>query len=641
MEETISTKRSIYDLVAKNYRYVVYVITGLVAIYVAGFGSMSDMNQRAGLVTMLCPTVFTLKPLVLGKAKRSYWWTKLIDAVLTIGTIIGGVYMLLAWPTKMLKASAFSQADIILGWVMLICILEATRRSTGLIVTITAVVFLLYMHFGYLFDGVLGHRGESWQRIISTLYVSTEGLFGSSVGVAASYIILFVVFGAFLEAFGTGQWFVDFAFSAAGRFRGGPAKTAIVSSGLMGMISGASVANVVTTGSFTIPLMKKMGYEPHEAGAIEAVASTGGMLMPPIMGSAAFLMADLLGIRYGEIAKAAAVPAVLYYFALLLVADAIAVKRGLRGMNRSELPSMKSVMKDRGLFVIPILMLIVLVLTGSSAMKACVYSIFAILIVACFKKETRPTLKTILKALADGAGGAVSIVCTCSAAGVIVCAISLTGLGTKASTSLIALAGGNLYIGALIAAIITIILGMGMPCAAVYIILASILTTPLIEMGALPLAAHMLIFFFSCIGTITPPVAITAYTGAAIAQADPNKTGFTAFRYGAVAYIIPFLCLVSPTLFLIGSPFDVVLSCVTATFGTICLVGALEGYFLIFFTPASRIFLGVAALLTLIPGWRTDLVGIGCALIAFILTKKFPGKPGRQQEKVKAEAEQA
>ena len=199
MEETISTKRSIYDLVAKNYRYVVYVITGLVAIYVAGFGSMSDMNQRAGLVTMLCPTVFTLKPLVLGKAKRSYWWTKLIDAVLTIGTIIGGVYMLLAWPTKMLKASAFSQADIILGWVMLICILEATRRSTGLIVTITAVVFLLYMHFGYLFDGVLGHRGESWQRIISTLYVSTEGLFGSSVGVAASYIILFVVFGAFLK----------------------------------------------------------------------------------------------------------------------------------------------------------------------------------------------------------------------------------------------------------------------------------------------------------------------------------------------------------------------------------------------------------------------------------------------------------
>jgi TRAP transporter 4TM/12TM fusion protein len=622
MGESNTGKKDIYNTIAKYYRQTVYIITGLVAIWVAGFGSMSDMNQRAGLVTFLCPTVFTLKPLLIGKEKRSYWWTKLLDVILTVATIAGGTYMLVAWPSKMLKASAFTSTDIVMGWIMLICMLEATRRATGLVVSLTALVFLLYMRFGYIFDGVLGHRGESWERIISTIYVSTEGLFGSSVGVAASYIILFVVFGAFLEAFGTGQWFVDFSFSLTGRYRGGPAKTAIVSSGLMGMISGASVANVVTTGSFTIPLMKKMGYEPHEAGAIEAVASTGGMLMPPIMGSAAFLMADFLGVRYGEIARAAAIPAVLYYFALILVADAIAVRRNLHGLPKEELPSMRNVMKDRGLFVIPILLLIFLILMGYSAMKSCVYSIFAILLVACFRKNTRPTLKTILKALADGAGGAMSIVCTCSIAGIIVCAISLTGLGTKASASLIALAGGNLYIGALIAAIICIILGCGMPCAAVYIILASILSKPLIDMGALPLAAHMLIFYFSCIGTITPPVAITAYTGAAIAQANPNKTGFAAFRYGAVAYIIPFFCLVNPTLLLIGNIPDIILSCITAVFGTICLVGALEGFFLVKFNALSRVILGAAALLTLMPGWKSDAVGVACAVIAYVITTR-------------------
>ncbi len=615
-----SLKR-IYGLVIKYYCQIVYAATGLAAIWVAGFGSMSDMNQRAGLVTLLCPTVFLTKPLTVGKEKRVYWWTSLIDIVLTVATVCGGAYMLVVWPSRMLKSSAFSPVDIMMGWVMLFCILEATRRATGLVVSLTALAFLLYTHYGYLFDGILGHRGESWKRIIGTIYVSTEGLFGSSVGVAASYIIPFVVFGSFLEAFGTGQWFVDFSFSLTGRYRGGPAKTAIVSSGLMGMISGASAANVVTTGSFTIPLMKKMGYDPHEAGAIEAVASTGGMIMPPIMGSAAFLMADFLGIRYSEIARAAIIPAILYYLALILVADAIAVRRGLHGLTREEPPSMSSVMKDRGIFVIPILLLIFLILMGYSAMKSCVYSIFAILLVACFKEETRPTLKTVWNALSNGARGAVSIVCTCSAAGIIVCAISLTGLGTKASASLIALAGGNLYLGALIAAVICIILGCGMPCAAVYVILASILTKPLIAMGALPLAAHMFIFYFSCIGTITPPVAITAYTGAAIAQADPNKTGFTAFRYGAVAYIIPFFCLMNPTLMMIGEALPVILSCITAVFGTVCLVGALEGFFLMKFHTVSRIFLGAAAFLTLMPGWQTDVVGVALAVAAYVVSK--------------------
>ncbi len=619
--ETISSKKDLYAWVTEHCRELIYVITAATAIYVAGFGSMSDMNQRAGLVTFLCPTVFTLKPLTVGREKKTYWWCRAVDILLIALTVAGGAYILFTWPSKMLKASSYTRVDIIMGWIMILCILEATRRSTGFVVVLTALAFLLYTHYGYIFNGVLGHRGETWKRIVGTIYVTTEGLFGSSVGTAASYIILFVVFGAFLEAFGTGQWFVDFAFSLTGKYRGGPAKTAIVSSGLMGMISGASAANVVTTGSFTIPLMKKMGYESHEAAAIEAVASTGGMLMPPIMGSAAFLMADILGVRYNEIARAAAIPAVLFYIALLFVADAIALRRGLLGLPRDELPPLSQVMKERGVFALPIFILIALIIAGYSAMKSCVFSIFAILLAACFKKQTRPTLKTVWAALANGAGGVVPIICTCSAAGIIVCAISLTGLGTKVSASLIALAHGNLMIAAAIAAVICIILGCGMPCAAVYIILANILSRPLIEMGALPLAAHMFIFYFSCIGTITPPVAITAYAGAGIAKADPNKTGFTAFRYGAVAYIIPFFCLVNPTLLLVGNVGDVILSCITALVGVMCLVGALEGFFLIRFNPVSRIFLGVAALCMLYPGWQTDVIGIVCSAGALIVTK--------------------
>lgn len=348
--------------------------------------------------------------------------------------------------------------------------------------------------------------------------------------------------------------------------------------------------------------------------------------MPPIMGSAAFLMADLLGIRYSEVARAAIVPAILFYLALLFVADAIAVKRGLRGLQKEELPSMKSVMRDRGIFVIPILLLIALIMAGFSAMKSCVFSIIAILVVACFKKETRPTVKTIWNALSSGAGNAVSIVCTCSAAGIIVCAISLTGLGTKVSSSLISLANGNIIIAAAIAALICIILGCGMPCAAVYIILANILSKPLIELGALPLAAHMFIFYFSCIGTITPPVAITAYAGAGIAKANPNKTGFTAFRYGAVAYIIPFFCLINPTLMLIGDPLQILLSCLTAVVGVVFLVGSLEGFFIMRFNGISRILLGIAALLMLHPDWRTDIFGFAFAVAAIILTKALAKK---------------
>lgn len=621
-------KNSIYDLICKYYMKATFIVASLLFIYVAGFGHLSDMAQRCALVTLVCPPLFLKKPLKVGKEKKSYWWTKTIDILLCIIMVAGGIYMIVMWPSKLLKSTPYVPMDYILGILMIISVLEATRRGTGLAVTLTSFVFLLYTRFGYIFGGILGHRGESWKRIISTLYVSTEGIFGSSVGIAAGYIILFIVFGAFLDAFGTGRWFIDFAYSLTGRFRGGPAKTAVVSSGLMGMISGASVANVVTTGSFTIPLMKKMGYKPHEAGAVESVASTGGMIMPPIMGAGAFLMADFLETQYGIVAGAAAIPAVLFYISLILATDATAVKRGLRGLQKEELPKLKDVMRERGLFVIPIIALIVMICLGYSASKSCVISIISILVVACFRKDTLPTVKRILTALEEGGKGAASIVVTTSCVGIIVCALTLTGLSARLSTSLISIAQGNIYIGAVIAAVITIILGCGMPPAAVYIILASILAPSLIGMGAVPIAAHMFIFYFSCIGTITPPVAITSYTGAAIAEANPNKTGWTAFRYGLVAYIIPFMFLTAPQLLLVGGTGEIIIAAFSALIGVVCLCASLEGYMIFKFFMVPRVILGIASLLTLYPGLTTDLIGYGLIAVAIVLNLIIAKKKG-------------
>ncbi|HWP50823.1 MAG TPA: TRAP transporter fused permease subunit, partial [Clostridia bacterium] len=563
------------EIWVKPFVHIVYVVSSLIFLYMSAFGSFSDMIQRALLITLLCPTIFLTTHLKFGKQPRA--WTMAVDYLLAAAFITSGIYIMAVWQNRILKVGSPPQTDIIMGTIMLLCVLEATRRTTGKFLSVTAIVFIIYTMYGPYMPGMMAHKGESWKRIITFMYVSTEGIFGVPMGIAASYIILFVIFGSFLEAFGTGQWFVDISYAITGRYRGGPAKTAVVASGLMGMISGSSAANVVTTGSFTIPLMKRTGYKPHEAAAVEAVASSGGMFTPPIMGAGAFIMAEYVGIPYMEIAFAATLPALLYYFSIIMSVDAIAVKSGLRGLPKEGLPSVGSVMRERGIFVIPIICLVGLIIVGFSPIKSAFYSILAILVVAYMRKSTRPSLKQVADALSSGSSSVLSIVATCATAGIIVGVLSMTGLGAKLSYSLISIANGNIYIGALIAAVITIILGCGMPPTAVYIILASVLAPPLIEMGIIPIAAHMFIFIFSCIGAITPPVAITAYTAAALADADPNKTGFRAFRLGIVAFLVPFIFITSPALIMVGAPSEVLLAAVTAFLGVLSLVGAFEG----------------------------------------------------------------
>lgn len=605
----------------------VYIFTALLYLYFAFFGVSSDMTHRALLIGLLCPTIFLTKHAKI-KGKESIPLV-IMDYILAIALIVASVYIIIVFPDRTMKVGTTPVTDIVMATILIVTLLGITRRTSGKFMAILAIVFIIYALVGRYMPGVLAHRGETWKRLMTFLYVSTEGIYGSPIGIAATYIMAFVVFGAFLEEFGTGEWFVDFSYALTGRFRGGPAKNAVIASALMGMISGSSAANVVTTGTFTIPLMKKSGYKDTEAGAIEAVASTGGMFTPPIMGAGAFILAEYVGVRYGIVATAAIFPAFMYYLSLLLAVDAMAVKHNIKGLEKSQLPSMKEVMRKRGIMAVPIVLLIVLICYGYSPMKSAVFSLLAVLICACFSKETRPTLKKILKALESGAKSVVPIVATCACAGIIVGVLSITGLGAKLSYSLIYLAHGNIYLGALITALITILLGCGMPAAAVYVILASILAPSLVDMGAEPLAAHMFIFFFSCIGTITPPVAITSYTAAAIAEADANKTGWTAFRLGIVAFIIPFIFLTSPALIMIGTTGEIIQAMFTAMIGIFCLCGALEGYMLTTFRPVSRILLGVAALCTIIPGTVTDLIGI--ALIAVVAVITIIEKKSRKQ----------
>lgn len=626
-ESNLTAAPALDDKVRQLICKTIFIVISAVYLYTAGFGAFSEMLQRAMLITVCGFTVFLEKPFTM-KGKRNAF-TRVLDWASAAAFLATGLYILSVWDARVEMTQSIPQMDVIMGTLMIVLLMLATFKTTGWPLVITCAVFLLYATklVGPNLPGILAHKGQTWVRIVKEMYVSTLSIFGVPAGIAATYIVCFVIFGCFLEQFGAGQWFVDVAFAGTGRFRGGPAKTAIASSALMGMISGSPAANVVTTGTFTIPLMKRMGYQPATAGAVEAVASTGGMFTPPIMGAAAFMMAEFLNINYSAVAVAAIMPAVLYYLSAMLVVDSIAVKNHLVGLPASELPSVRKVMAERGQMGIPILFIIVVILVGWSPMKAAFWATLLTLALAFLRPATRPSLKGILSALESGTKSVTSIVISCASAGIIVGVISLTGLATHVASALMAISGGNIYVAAVLTALITIILGCGMPPTPTYVILATVLVKPLVTMGATELSAHMFIFMFACVGALTPPVAITAYTAAAIAKADPNKTGFTAFRMGLVAYIIPFIFLLNPAILLQGGALEVILAAGTSILGVFCLTGAIEGYMFKYWSIPSRILLAVAALLTMIPGSMTDIIGV-CLVAAGGVLDWLIFKPG-------------
>lgn len=550
------------------------------------------------------------------------------DWVLAVIAVVPNVYIMLNWKGIIDRVARPDTADKIMAVLLIVLILEGCRRAMGNILPLIALVFTAYTFLGQYIPGALGHRGTNISRYLAIQFMSTEGVFSSPTQTSSRMIFIFTLFGAFLVVSGGGDKLMDIAFAFAGRFTGGPAKVAVVSSGLMGMVSGSASANVATTGQFTIPMMKKLGFSNQMAGAVEAVASTGGTLAPPVMGAGAFIMAEMLGISYIEVVKAATIPAVIYYVCAFFVIHFESKRLGLVGLAPDALPAKKKAILDGMIVIVPIATLLILVFRFYPVMRSALIAILAIIVVSWFYKDLRMTPKKVLKALADGMEGLITLSMCCATAGIVVGCIQLTGLGTKFASVLSALSNGSGFIALVLGMIVVIILGMGLPATAAYVVGATVVGPALLKMGFDPLPSQMFIFYYSCLAQITPPIALASYVGASIAECDPLKCAVTSMRLGLVALIIPFMFIYNPTLLWVGMGGDILFDAVVAVIGVIVCSCGLAGFFTSKLNIFQRSMCVASGLLLILPGWITDLTGIMAAAAVLassrILAKKTP-----------------
>ncbi|WP_372981266.1 TRAP transporter permease [Marinobacter sediminum] len=545
------------------------------------------------------------------------------DLTLAICSIAVAGYFLMAYNTNMRMSTGTSFAPIGISFAAVAgtaLIMELTRRLAGMALVVIAIVFLVYVFAGPYLPGFLGYPGLSVQRFFSQVYTDA-GILGPTTAVSSTYIILFIVFAAFLQASKVGDYFVNFAFAAAGRSRGGPAKVSIFASGLMGMINGTSAGNVVSTGSLTIPLMKKVGYSKQSAGAVEAAASTGGQIMPPIMGAGAFIMAEITGIPYSEIAIAAIIPAILYFASVYFMVDFEAAKTGMRGMREDELPNLKRLAKQAYLFI-PIVILIVALFMGYSVIRAGTLATVSAAVVS-WLSPNKMGIRSILHALEIASYMAIQIIVVCAAAGVIVGVISLTGVGARFSVLLLDVAEASQLLALIFAMFISILLGMGMPTTAAYAVAASVVAPGLVQLGIEPLTAHFFVFYFAVVSAITPPVALASYAAAGISGANAMETSVASFRIGIAAFIVPFMFFYNSALLMDAGWFEIARALITATFGVYMLSGGVLGWFAnISASWLTRILLIGAALMMIEGGLWTDLAGIGLAVMSFLIQRQ-------------------
>ena len=514
--------------------------------------------------------------------------------------------------TRMYYVDDPNLVDLVLGYGLVLLILEATRRAVGLALPLTAAVFIVYAL-------TAGQQGAL--ILIDQLYLTTEGIFGIPAGVSATYVILFIIFGALVERTGTGRLFMDFALALTGHQAGGPAKVACVTSGLFGTVSGSAVANVMTTGTFTIPLMRRIGYRPAFAGAVEAVASTGGQIMPPIMGAAAFVMAEFLGVSYLHVAAAALIPAVLYFLAVFMSVHFEAKRTGMQGLPRADLPKLGQVLKERGHLFLPLVIIIGVLLDGYSAPYAALCGILSVIPTALLRKSTRAglTWRTVVDGLADGARNTVTVALACACAGIVVGVITLTGLGIDFTSLVLAAAQNNLILALILTMVAGIILGMGMPTTPAYIVQVALLVPAIVKLGVEVEAAHMFAFYFAILSAITPPVALAVYAANSLSQGGLWETGLAALKLGATGYIIPFMFVFGPSLLMIGPWYWILLTTITAIIGVIALAAGLNGYLLREARLWERALLLLGALVLIKPGILTDLLGLA-ALTAVLIS---------------------
>ena len=597
--------------------FIIGILMSLFHIYVLTIRPIDPWYFRSMHVVFAGLLIFALVPGWKGAGKDRM---HILDYVLILMLVVPVAYIFIDFDNWIYRVGVVPTSwDFFFSTLFVIAVWEMARRTTGWALAILSAVFILYGHFGNYMPGLFYHKGYALDRMMTYLF-SLDGIFSLPILASAHYIFLFVLFGAFVEASGAGKFFVDFARCAAGRLRGGPAKVSIISSALIGTASGSSVANVVVDGVFNIPLMKASGFKSSVAGAVEAMNSSGGQIVPPVMGAGAFLMAEILGIPYSQVALAAIIPAGLYFIAAYWMIDFYAASNGLVGLRKEELPVFRKIMAEKGYLLAPIIILLFcLMVLMYSPYRSALYGILSLIVVSWIRKSTRMSLKDIIKTLSDGAKGSMEIAATCATAGIIVGVLTQTGLGQKFAMIIFNYSGHYLLLALIFTMLIAVILGMGMPTTAAYAISASVLAPALIrEFNVPPMAAHLFIFYFACLSVLTPPVALASFAAAAIASARPWDVGWMGMKFALAGFLIPYMFVYGPAMVLVGSGTEITLTIITGIVGTIALAAAVQGWLLKKASLPERILLLIAAIALIKPGWMTDVAGAAILIVVAV-----------------------
>lgn len=535
-----------------------------------------------------------------------------LDVLRLLAPVAVASYLVLDFHGIMDRFGEPNTADMVAGIALVVLVLDFTKRMVGSVLTGIAVVFLIYAFAGPWLPWGLWHRGYDLERLVTQISLSTEGIFGTPLSVSANYVFLFVLFGALLEVTGIGQFYIDMAMKAVGRSCGGAAKASIIASSCFGTVSGSAVANVMGTGSITIPLMKSLGYSPAFAGAVEAVASTGGQIMPPMMGAGAYIMAEILGMPFRNVVLAALLPALIFYGTLFVTVHFTAKANSLTGADVSKLPGVGTMLRRRGICLAPLVVLVImLIFMKVSVMKAAVWSIFATLLVGfpLSGGHVKRYAADLKNAFVSGAKTALIVIASTSCAGIVVAIINLTGIGMKFTTAILAVAGGNLFLVLLFIMLASMVIGMGLPTTPAYLILAVLGAPTLVNLGVVPIAAHMFVFYFSCLSMITPPVALAVYAASSLARSDFWRTGYEACRLGLVAFFVPYIFVYDPVLVWQGSAFQIAVAFVTAIAGSLALGAGICGWFRRASSGWERAVLFAGGVLLILPDITMSLIG--------------------------------
>ncbi|MBY6051823.1 TRAP transporter permease [Cytobacillus firmus] len=608
----------------KKAAAIIAVLFSAFAIYSNGLSNIQEIYRNLIFLGILLVMTFFYYPA--GKSSNQKRFTA-PDYVFAALAIAGLGYLLLNYTTIHVdRGSQPIMIDYVFGAITIIVLLEASRRAVGIFIPILCGGAIVYALFGTYFPWIFGHAGFSLERLLYRLYMTTEGVLGLTLSTASTFIVMFVLFGAFLSVSGATQLFNDLALAIAGRKRGGPAQVAVISSALTGSLSGSAVANVATTGAFTIPLMKSIGLKPKFAGAVEAAASTGGMIMPPIMGAAAFIMAGFLGISYTTVILAAIIPSFLYYIALIFAIDIEAKKQGLKGISKENIPDVVQILKERGVLLIPIIVVITTLLMGKTALFAGFAGIGAVIIASWLAKDksSRITISKTIEAFIEGGRGTIQVGIACAAIGIIICVVTMTGIGSTLAYNIVELTGGQLWLILIVVMLTCIVLSMGLPSTALYIVVAVTAAPALVEAGVNPIAAHFFVFWFGALSNITPPVALASYTAAGLAGANAMQTSWEALRISLPGFIIPFMIAYNPIILLQAaegetiSILSVALVVITSTLGIYALASSLGNYLNAKLTIVERVLMFAGALMLIKPGMITDIAGFGLCVFAIL-----------------------